>query len=94
MVVLVVRFKSDLSEEQVLQISEERKPQYLAQEGLRQKYYLKFAPNEFGAVYLWDSEDAMKAFRESELARSIPDAYRIQGEPRFDVGALILTLRS
>lgn len=39
---------------------------------------------EFGAVFVWDSDEALAAFRESELARSIPGAYQAN-EARLDV---------
>lgn len=95
MVVLIVRFKSALSERQLFEVAEARAPQYRALKGLRQKYYLKFSEaDEYGAVYLWDSESALDEFRESELARTIPTAYQVQGAPRFEVGEVAMALRS
>ena len=93
MVVLLVRFKSGLLEERLFEVAEARAPQYRALKGLRQKYYLILPETgEYGAVYLWESESALKEFRESELARTIPTAYQIQGAPRFEVGEVAMVL--
>jgi heme-degrading monooxygenase HmoA len=84
MIVQIVRFKSGLSDAEVLQMCETRAPKYRALKGLKQKYYLRFAPtDELGAVYLWESEGALQEFRDSELARTISDVYRIQGHQMF-----------
>jgi heme-degrading monooxygenase HmoA len=94
MIVQIVRFRSDLSDEEVLQTYEARSPRYRALSGLKQKYYLKFpATGEHGAVYVWDSEEALQAFRESDLARTIPEAYHVQGEPNIVVAEVVMLLR-
>lgn len=95
MIVQIVRFNSGVSDEEVLRTYDARAPRYRALQGLIQKHYLIFpATGERGAVYLWRSEEALKAIRESELARTIPEAYRIQGSPDVRVGEVVLTLRS
>jgi heme-degrading monooxygenase HmoA len=94
MVVQIVRFKSGLTYEQLLKTAEERAPQYRALKGLVQKYYLKYAgPDEYGAVYLWESEAALKAFRESELFSTIAAAYQVQGAPDIRTAELMMPLR-
>jgi heme-degrading monooxygenase HmoA len=82
MVVQIVRFKSGLSDAQVLTMYEARAPRYRALKGLKQKYYLRFADTgEHGAVYVWESETALKEFRESDLGRTIASTYQVQGTP-------------
>lgn len=94
MVIQIVRFKSELTEEKLLAMSESRAPQYRALKGLQQKYYLRFPDTgEYGAVYLWESRAALDEFRSSELFRTIPAAYEVQGKPDVQIGELILTLR-
>jgi heme-degrading monooxygenase HmoA len=94
MVVQIVRFKSGLSDEEVLNTYEARAPRYRALAGLRQKYYLRFPrTGEHGAVYVWDSEQAMKDFRESQLARTISDAYQVQGASDIEVAEVVMLLR-
>jgi hypothetical protein len=62
--------------------------------GLAQKYYLRYpATGEHGAVYVWESQEALEAFHESELARTIPDVYQVQGTPEFQMGEVVMLLR-
>lgn len=92
MIVQIVRFKSELSEEQVLKMYEARAPRYRALKGLKQKYYLRFPETgEHGAVYFWESEKAMKEFRESELGQTISIAYKVQGTPKIRKAEVVMT---
>jgi heme-degrading monooxygenase HmoA len=94
MVVQIVRFKSGLPYEEVVKRCENRAPQYRALKGLVQKYYIKYAsPDEYGAVYLWESEAALKEFQESELRRTIPAAYQVQRAPEIQTAELFMPLR-
>jgi heme-degrading monooxygenase HmoA len=94
MIAQIVRFKSRLSDEEVLRMSQIRAPRYRALEGLRQKYYLRFTETEeYGAVYLWESEADMMAFRDSELGRTIATAYEVQGVSSFQTAEVVMTLR-
>jgi hypothetical protein len=93
MIAQIVRFKSGLSDEQVLRMYEARAPWYRAMRGVRQKYYLRFPETgEHGAIYLWESEAGLKEFRESELGRTISTAYRIQGASDMRMAQVVLTL--
>lgn len=84
MIAQIVRFKSGLSDEQVLEMYEARAPHYRALPGLKQQYHLWFpTTGEHGAVYIWESEAALREFRESELGQTIATTYQIQGA--FDV---------
>lgn len=95
MVILVVKFRSALSDEEVLAMAHERADQFRALPGLRQKYYVKDAETgEICGVYLWDSHEALAAYRDSELARSIPAAYQVVGAPRIEVLDVLFPLRS
>ena len=92
MIVQIVRFKSGLSDEQVLKMYETRVPRYRALKGLKQKYYLRFAETgEHGAVYLWESEAALKKFRESELGQTISSAYEVRGTPEVLLAEVVMT---
>jgi hypothetical protein len=92
-IVQIVRFRSRLSDEQVHAKYQSRAAQYRAQPGLAQKYYLKYDNGEHGAVYFWESEEAMGRFRASELARTIPQAYEVEGTPAVSSATLVMTLR-
>jgi heme-degrading monooxygenase HmoA len=93
MIAQIVRFTSGMPEAEVLRTYRARAPQYRALTGLVEKYYLRFPGGEHGAVYLWESRDAMQAFRESDLARSIPDAYKVQGAPDVQIAEIVFALR-
>jgi heme-degrading monooxygenase HmoA len=84
--VQIVRYRSRLTDEDVLATVESRATEYLAVPGLLQKYYLRFPETgEHGGVYLWASRESFQGFRESELARTIPDAYRVEGPPHVEL---------
>lgn len=94
MIVQIVRFKTELSFDDVLKKSNERADRYRATKGLLQKYYLKYqSHDEYGAVYLWESEDDMKNFLASDLARTIPEAYQVQGKADIQMGEVAMVLR-
>ena len=93
-VVLLVRFKSGLSLDEVMTIAEERAPEFEALAGLRQKYYLEDPESsEIAGLYLWESPDALVAYRESELRATIAEAYRAEGQPRVEVYRVMKILR-
>ena len=94
MVIQIIKFKSELSEEEVFKVADERKPQFQAIKGLVQKYYVKDnKTGEYGGIYIWDSEESLKSYRQSELASSIPKAYKIIGSPTIEVLNLVYPLR-
>jgi heme-degrading monooxygenase HmoA len=90
----IVRFKSAFSDEHVLEMYQTRAPQYRTLKGLIQEYYLRFrTTGEHGAVYLWESEEALKEFRESELARTIPSTYQTQGPSDAATAEVVMAFR-
>jgi heme-degrading monooxygenase HmoA len=94
MIVSLVRFTSTLSEPEVQARIEERADGYRRVPGLVEKVYLRFRETgEVGAMYVWESEDALRRFRESDLARSIPVAYEVEGEPGIELADVLLVVR-
>jgi len=90
----IVKLKTKLSEEEVLAVAHERAPQFRAIPGLVQKYYVRGqGAGEFAGVYLWDSMASLAAFRESDLAKSIPAAYQGVEPPVIEVGEVLFPLR-
>lgn len=91
---LLVRFRTQLSLDDVMKIANERAPEFRALAGLQQKYYLHdAATGEIGGLYLWDSQEALAEYRDSELRASIARAYQAEGEPRIEVYSVVKTLR-
>ncbi len=94
MIIQITKFKSGLSEEEADRVMQERSPLFREVAGLIQKYYLKDEKTgERGAVYVWESEAAMQAFRQTELAQSLNEAYQIEGDKRVEMFDLALILR-
>jgi heme-degrading monooxygenase HmoA len=92
--VLLVRFKSALSLEEVTEVLERRAPEFRALAGLQQKYYLLDPTSgEIAGLYLWESPEALTEYRESELRASIAQAYQAVSEPRVEVYQVLKTLR-
>ena len=86
MIIQIIKFESALSEDEVLLTAKERADQFRAIPGLLQKYYVKLSqPNQYGGVYLWDSMDSLSSYRESDLAASIPAAYKVMGPPTIEI---------
>jgi heme-degrading monooxygenase HmoA len=82
----MVKFESALSEDEVLTIAKVRADQFRAMPGLVQKYYVKLKqPNQYGGIYIWDSVESLNSFRESDLAASIPSAYKVVGSPNIEI---------
>lgn len=94
MILQTVKLKTELSEGDLLRIARERAPQFRAIRGLVQKYYVRReGDGEFAGVYLWDSLESLEAFRNSELAKSIPAAYRVVEPPVIEIGEILFPLR-
>ena len=95
MIILSIKFKSALSDSDVERIMKERAPRFRALPGLVQKYYGREQDTgEFTGIYVWDSEESLREYRKSELARTVPQAYQAQGQPRIEVFEVPLVLRS
>lgn len=94
MILQIVKLKTTLSEDELLSIAHERAPEFRAIPGLVQKYYVRRqGEGEYSGVYLWDSMDSLAAFRESDLAKSIPTAYEVVEPPVIEVGEVLFPLR-
>jgi hypothetical protein len=93
-IMLIVRFKSSLTPGELERRYKERLPEFRALPGLIQKYYL-YDPSsdEWGGLYLWDSQSSLDEYLASDLRKSIPDVYQIVGAPRIETSPVIDILR-
>ena len=74
--VLFVRIKSSLEFEELERRLLERKPGFLEVPGLVQKIFGHDpASGDLCGIYFFESREALDAYRATELAKSIPDAY-------------------
>ena len=75
-VILYVRIKSDLDPEELERRVIERKLRFLQVPGLVQKIYGRDdASGDVCGIYFFENQQALNAFRETELAQTIPTAY-------------------
>ena len=94
MILLVVKVKSPLPEEELRRRAKKREPDFKAFPGLLQKYYVKLGePGLYGGVYVWDSMESLQAYKESDLAKSIPAAYEMVEPPEMEVMDIMFQLR-
>jgi heme-degrading monooxygenase HmoA len=90
----IIRLKSHLSEEELSRRAREREPHFKAIPGLLQKYYVKIGESgQFGGIYVWDSQESLNSYRESDLAASIPEAYEIVEPPEIEILDVLFQLR-
>lgn len=95
MVIQFVKLRSGLSDAEVRRVMDERTPEFRRVPGLLQKYFCREGETgEYAGIYLWDSKESMHKYRQSELARSTPSAYKLETQPRIEVFDVLFPLRS
>ena len=91
--ILFVRIKSSLHAEEFERRLAERRPRFREVPGLVQKIYGRDTETgDVCGIYFFDSDEALAAFWETELARTIPSAYEAI-DVRREVYALLYPLR-
>ena len=91
--ILYVRIKSDLDPEEMDRRLFERKPGFLEVPGLIQKVYGR--DEETGdacGIYFFENKEALAAFRDTQLAKTIPAAYEAT-DVRREVYEVLCSLR-
>ena len=91
---VVSGLKSALPTEEMERRYKERLPRFREVEGLMQKYYSHDPETgEWAGIYLFDSEESLANFLESDLRKSIPQAYELTGPPRIQRFGIVDALR-
>jgi hypothetical protein len=91
--ILYVRIKSDVDLEELDRRINERKPHFLEVPGLVQKIYGRDeATGDTCGIYFFDSKEALAAYLDSELAKTIPTAYEAT-DVRREVYEVLFPLR-
>ena len=91
--ILYVRVKTDLDPGELERRLEERRPRFLDVPGLIQKMYGRDeTTGDVCGIYFFESQAALAAFRDSELARTIPEAYEAT-DVRREVYEVLYPLR-
>ena len=92
-VILYVRVKSGLDPEELERRVNERKPRFLEVPGLIQKIYGRDeSTGEVCGIYFFENKEALAAFRDSELVKTIPTAYEAT-DVRREVYEVLYPLR-
>jgi hypothetical protein len=91
--ILFIRITSGLDAEEFERRLLERRPRFRDVPGLLQKVYGRdSATGDVCGIYFFESRKALDAFRETELARTIPAAYEAV-EVRGEVYEVLYSLR-
>lgn len=91
-VILFVRIKSDVDPEELERRALERRPEFRKIPGLVQKIYGRNdETGDWCGIYFFESKQALAAFRDTELAKTIPTAYEAT-EVRREVYELMYPL--
>jgi len=73
---LFVRVKSDLEPAELERRMTERRPRFREVPGLVQKFYGRDeSTGDVCGIYFFEDQKALEAYRDTELARTIPTAY-------------------
>jgi heme-degrading monooxygenase HmoA len=92
-VILFVRIKSELEAEELERRLLERRPRFHEVPGLIQKIYGRDeATGDACGIYFFESDEALASFRETELAKTIADAYKAH-DVRREVYEVLYPLR-
>jgi hypothetical protein len=91
---LLVKFHSGHDDQTVSRLLDERLPLFRAVPGLVQKYYAREeSSGDYVGCYLFESKQALLDYRASDLAKSIPPTYAIEGAPRVEMLEILFPLR-
>jgi len=91
--VLFVRIKSELEPSELDRRLLERRPRFLDVPGLAQKVYGRDPETgDVCGIYFFENGEALAAFPDTELARTIPDAYEAT-DVRREVYEVLYPLR-
>jgi hypothetical protein len=95
MELLFFLFKSELSEEQVRTVVDDRAERYRSVKGLILKFDLHDTQSHHrGGVFVFDSQENLQLFLDSELAKSTGNVYRFT-EPAmcrvFEITGMLIT---
>ena len=95
MIVHLVRYGSGLTYDEVMARFQGRSDRYRVVPGLLQKYYVHYLEtDEYGGVYIWESEEALKKWRETNLAGTLAETYRVTEGPTSELAEVMLVLHS
>ncbi|GAB3807207.1 hypothetical protein GCM10028798_31310 [Humibacter antri] len=88
-----MRFRSQLSDDDLLRLSRESLPKFRALPGLRQKYYVQNHEDGIvGGVYLFESEREARDYATGPIVAAVPERFGVTGDVSVEVLEVTLTL--
>jgi heme-degrading monooxygenase HmoA len=94
-IIQLVRYGSKLSHDEVMERFEGRSDRYRKVPGLTQKYYVHYPEtDEYGGVYVWESQEALDRWRNSNLSGTLPETYQVTHGPTSEVADVMLVLHA
>lgn len=79
--------------DEVMERFEGRSGHYREVPGLLQNYYVHYSEtDEYGGVYIWESEEALQRWRDTNLAGTLAETYQVTDGPTSEVAAVMLVL--
>jgi heme-degrading monooxygenase HmoA len=92
-IVQLVRYGSRLTYDEVMERFEGRSDRYREVPGLLQKYYVHYSEtDEYGGVYIWESEEALQKWRDTNLAGTLAETYQVTEGPTSELADVMLVL--
>ena len=49
-------------------------------------------PDTYAGIMIWESAEALAAFRETELSKTVTQAYAVDGAPEVEIGSIEIFL--
>jgi hypothetical protein len=95
-VIVTFRYGDNFSEQTLRKIAESARPRFEGMAGLRSKAFtLNSAKREATNFYVWDSEDAAKAFFTEEILERVTGIYGVRPTVEFvQIAALVENVRT
>ncbi len=95
MVIQIIKLKSNLAEKELMRRAKERIPRFETIPGLIEKYYVRTAEEgQYAGVYIWESRSRIEAFKASNLAKSIPEAYEVIEAPNIEILDVLMHIKT
>jgi heme-degrading monooxygenase HmoA len=95
-VIVTFRYEENFDEQAVRKIAENARARFEGMKGLRSKAFtFSSGKREATNIYLWDSEDAAKAFFNEELLERVTGLYGVRPTVEFvQIAALVDNARA
>jgi heme-degrading monooxygenase HmoA len=94
-IIQLVRYESRLTYDAVMERFTARSDRYRTVPGLLQKYYLHYPEaDEYAGVYVWETEDALQNWRDTNLAGTLAETYQVKDGPHSEIAEVMLVLHA